>query len=433
MERRIDTYIKGLYGIKENTKFEILELWPEELLTFSRLDIAAKIIYLEGKTDFDRKLYIEHIKAMTKGSYIEAGNPDKKSVGKFCDVFDKLKRDMGKNGYDTSGYLVPVDKNLQILDGAHRVATALFLKKRITVIKLDVIASDKYDYDFFEKSGMSQEYLDAIVLKYISVRPNIFIANIWPTAVGYNQEIKALIQQYGKFGVYKEVLLSEEGAFNYLHQIYAQDDWVGSINDKFSGVYRKLIPCFKNKGAIRVFVFEAENNKVLELKQKIRTIFQVGKHSVHITDTAEEALLMGNIIMALHGIREANDIDYLIWESDEGDKNSHNKYIKYYGKELNELIFDPRNYFYYQNHKYMVLSRLKEFKKNRNEGKDMDDLYLINTFLDQKKNRRAKKVKIALIRKKRKIITNIQGMIIRFTHKTGTYDLARTIYHKVSK
>lgn len=174
MERRIDTYIKGLYGIKENTKFEILELWPEELLTFSRLDIAAKIIYLEGKTDFDRKLYIEHIKAMTKGSYIEAGNPDKKSVGKFCDVFDKLKRDMGKNGYDTSGYLVPVDKNLQILDGAHRVATALFLKKRITVIKLDVIASDKYDYDFFEKSGMSQEYLDAIVLKYISVRPNIF-------------------------------------------------------------------------------------------------------------------------------------------------------------------------------------------------------------------------------------------------------------------
>lgn len=479
MDKRLDPYIKQVYGIDEDTKFEILELQPDELLTFLRLDITAKVLYLEGETAFYKKLYAEHVKAMTKGSCVEAGNPEKNSIDVFCRFFDRLKKDIEENGFDEGQYLVPVDRNLQILDGAHRAAIALYLKKKITVIKLDVIASDKYDYSYFEKSGMSQEYLDAMVLKYISLKKDIFVANIWPTAVGHYKEIKELIERYGKFGIYKEVLLSEEGAFNYLHQIYAQDDWVGNIDDKFAGVYRKLHPCFQNKGAVRVFVFQAENKKtVLELKEKIRDIFRVGKHSVHITDTMEEALLMGRLlfntnsiefmnqaavtryknsyksiqkfwkeniyseedilitgssIMALYGICEANDIDYVRWNSNGNEHESHNQYIKYYRKNLNELIFDSRNFFYYQNHKYLTLNCLKEFKKNRGETKDIDDLRLINAFLERNKNSKRQKMKVSFIRKKRRIVAMVQGQIIRLTHKTGTYDLARNLYHRIKK
>ena len=477
MEKKIDPYIRKLYGIGKNTKYEILEVQPIQLLMFSRLDIIAKVIYLEKKSFFSKKLYEEHIQIMTKGSCVEAGNPEKNSIEAFCHIFDKLKKDIKENGYDVEKYLVPVDKNLQILDGAHRVAIALFLNKKLTVIKLDVLAEDKYDYNYFRKAGMSQVYLDAMVLKYISLKKDIFIANVWPTATGHYKEIKELIQIYGKFGIYKEIILSEEGAFNYLHQIYAQDDWVGSIDDKFAGVYRKLLPCFRNKGAIRVFVFQSDSKEaVFELKHKIRDIFQVGKHSIHITDTAEQAISMarllfnfnsiefmnlatitkyknsykklqefwkknrfpeenilvtGSMIMALYGICEANDIDYLVVGSDEKNYDSHNKYINYYGKELDELVYDSRNYFYYQNHKYLTMKCLKVFKKNRGEAKDIDDLRLIDAFLNQNKNRRKEKIKIIFVRYKRRIITNAQGLVIRFTHKTGTYDLVRNLYHKV--
>lgn len=479
MDKRLDPYIKQVYGIDENTKFEILELQPEDLLTFARLDIIAKVLYLEKKTAFDKKLYVEHIKAITKGSCVEAGNPEKNSLDAFCRLFDRLKNDIEEKGYDTDRYLVPADRNLQILDGAHRVAVSLILKRKVTVIKLDVLAADKYDYSYFEKAGMPQEYLDVMALKYISLKKDIFVANIWPTAAGHHKEIEELIETYGRFGIYKEVLLSEEGAFNYLHQIYAQDNWVGNIDDKYAGVYRKLIPCFQKKGPVRVFVFQADGKEtVLELKEKIRDIFQVGKHSVHITDTMEEALLMGRLlfnvnsikfmnqatvtryknsykriqtfwkentypeedilitgssIMALYGICEANDIDYFIWNYNGNDRDSHNKYIKYYGKDLSELIFNSHNFFYYQNHKYLTLRCLKEFKKKRGEAKDIDDLRLLNAFLEKDRNSRGQKIKIVFIRKKRRIVTAVQGIIIRFTHKTGTYNLARNLYHRVKK
>ena len=120
MDKRLDPYIRQEYGIDETTKYEIIEISPDELLKFSRLDIIAKLIYLENKSVFDKKLYAEHIKAMTKGSYIEAGNKEKKSIETFCAFFDQLKNDIEKEGYSTEHYLVPIDKNFQILDGAHR-------------------------------------------------------------------------------------------------------------------------------------------------------------------------------------------------------------------------------------------------------------------------------------------------------------------------
>ena len=65
MEKKIDPYIRKLYGIGKNTKYEILEVQPIQLLMFSRLDIIAKVIYLEKKSFFSKKLYEEHIQIMT--------------------------------------------------------------------------------------------------------------------------------------------------------------------------------------------------------------------------------------------------------------------------------------------------------------------------------------------------------------------------------
>ena len=63
----------------------------------------------------------------------------------------------------------------------------------------------------------------------------------------------------------------------------------------------------------------------------------------------------------------------------------------------------------------------------------MNDLCLIDAFLEHNKSNRRQRLKRAFIRMKRRVVTNVQGLIIRLTHKTGTYDLARNLYHRIKK
>lgn len=472
----LDPYIAKIYSIDEEMAYEIMEIDPVELLSFARLDIAAKLIYLDNSLEYNKKVYREQVRAITKGACVEAGNSKKKSLNDFCDCFDRLKQDIMKNGFDKEKYYVPVDRNMQILDGAHRVAIAIKLNIKIKIIKLDVVACDKYDFAFFEEQGLSDFVLDAMVLKYIATKSNIYIANVWPSAVGFQSEIIDIISSKGVLGIYKEVKLNENGAFNYLHQIYSHDDWVGNIDNGFEGVYRKLMPCFKLDGPTRVFVFESSSSEnVLEIKREIRNLFSIGKHSIHITDTDNQAIDMANLlfnqnsidflnkanvikyktfnkkilgfwkdnenhkdsimvtssaVLNLYGIREANDIDYLVNSDIEIGGDCHNDYIDYYDVELEELFENPYCYFYYNRNKYVSLEMICKFKRNRNEGKDQDDIQLVNEILNSNKN---VKLKVALLRKKRRMITRIQGVIIKIAHVTKTYDLLREIYHKLRK
>ena len=49
---------------------------------------------------------------------------------------------------------------------------------------------------------------------------------------------------------------------------------------------------------------------------------------------------------------------------------SHNSYEKFYKKSIDELVYNPDNYFYFNGIKFLKLEVLVEFKRNRNEIKD---------------------------------------------------------------
>ena len=51
-------------------------------------------------------------------------------------------------------------------------------------------------------------------------------------------------------------------------------------------------------------------------------------------------------------------------------------------KKLDDIIMDPRNYFYFKGLKFVSLSLLLEMKKLRKEKKDMIDVSLIKTILE---------------------------------------------------
>lgn len=59
-----------------------------------------------------------------------------------------------------------------------------------------------------------------------------FIALVWPSAVGHEEEI---VQLLGKVLYKKEVALNFNGAKNFLTQVYASERWIGTPEQDFSG------------------------------------------------------------------------------------------------------------------------------------------------------------------------------------------------------
>lgn len=423
------------YVIQES--YKVSTIIAVELLTYLRFDLAFKLIYLDlldKHVGFSLDAYKEHIRAFSLGRYNEPGNENKNSIEVFYQEFDKIYNNIHKNGFDRTETLIPLSRNGHILNGSHRVASAIKLNKDVACINLDTNPLH-YDYKFFYDRNVPVNMLDAAAIKFVEYANNIYIACIWPTAQGYNEDIESVVPNI----VYrKDVLLNYNGAHNFISQVYTGESWLGDVANNFQGAKAKLVECFKQKGAVRVVAFQADSlDVVLKVKEDIRSIFNVGKHSIHITDTKEEAIntarlifndnsvhflnhakpnkfldfhknlakikdflqsnnikeddfaLDGSMVLAAYGLRQAKDIDYftsvdtdIIIPMDGFD--SHDSELIFHKKDKDDLIYNPDNYFYFQGLKFVAFSQLFMMKKNRAEKKDINDCKIMQASIDNK-------------------------------------------------
>ena len=462
------------YHLEEDIEYRIEFIEASSLLCPERLDIAAKYLYLNLKEkcpEYAKKIYLEHIRIMTKGSFVEPYS-NKKSAGDFLLAFDALYEQMKLEGYDDKISPIPVDKNYRIMDGAHRVAICIKLGIKVPIIVLPIEANyDIYNQDFFEKYGIDESYLDEIVKTYIRISKQCVCINIWPSAKGHNEELDAIINKEFATIYKKDFLLNENGAFYYLAQIYKEYSWAQNNGDGFSGVYRKLLPCFPTFDPVRaIFVELNDQTNLLDVKEKMRDLYGLGKHSLHITDNQEETVQManivlsnntisflnkcnplrfkntlkllekaskivekrivcfsGSIVLSLYGIRSANDLDYICEE--DNDEDSHNKLIPLYGKTKGQLLYQPDLHFSFFDLSFITLNCIKNFKERRGEKKDYDDILLMKLVSQKGNNSR----KAQILRLKRRIIASVQGEIIRIAHKTGTYEQLRSLYKRIKQ
>ena len=189
---------------------------------------------------------------------------------------------------------------------------------------------------------------------------------------------------------------------------------------------------------MRFFIVEFDSLDIAtKTKEEIRNLFDLGNHSVHINDTHEETVRVANIafndnsihflnnsqiknysrffrlldqykkwlaenaldqecfcidasaVMAVYGIREARDVDFLHSgydgiTTDIEKVGSHNDWSEHYPTSIDNLVFNPENYFYHQNLKFTTLDILSQMKENRNEKKDRVDVKLIRKLLKKR-------------------------------------------------
>ncbi len=170
-----------------------------------------------------------------------------------------------------------------------------------------------------------------------------------------------------------------------------------------------------------------------KIKEKIRSIYKIHYHSIHSSDNHEETMrysklffdynsqkfltkrtgifynkfesilekfiiskidhhnfvFSGSAVMAALGLREPKDLD--VFHTKElllpHELSSHNSQIIYLkGYSINELIFNPKNYFYYMGYKFLNLNIILKMKVNRYSDKpkekDKIDIDTIHQFLN---------------------------------------------------
>jgi hypothetical protein len=463
------------YKILQQDEYKLKNIKSHKLLTYNRLDIAFKLLYLEMRghnAEFSENIYKEHIRAFSLGSFTEPGNKEKYSSKKFLEEFDKTFEDIERNGFNKSKSLIPLSINGSIVNGSHRVASAIFLNKDVDCVKIEA-QSHIYDYNFFYSRNVSSEVLDIVTTKFIEYANNVHIAFLWPIENQLSVNIEELIPNI----VYKKkIQLDLNGAHNLLSQIYYKEEWLGDVKNNFRGSQGKLVECFKNFNAFDVIAFQADSlDKVLKIKDDIREVFNVGKHSIHITDTKEEAVrsarivfnnnslhflnyakpnryisthnkidifkiflaknnidvndvsLCGNTLLSAYGLIDGADIDYLTVD----DKLKHNdKGLQYYGEDKIEMVLNPKNYFYFNEIKFISFSQLYRMKKNRGRKKDVNDCHAMKSMIDNNK------FNVTIDRFKQKVLygkIKLKRSLIKYLKFIGLYSFAMVTYKKILK
>jgi hypothetical protein len=311
-----------------------------ELLTNNRLDLAFKLLYLEMKdidVFFAKEIYKEHIRAFSLGKFVEPGSEEKTDFDIFLKSFYRTYSDIKQNGFDKAKTVIPLSNSNSIANGAHRVASAIYLNKYVDCVQLEII-DHVYDYNYFYSRNIPSDTLDVVTTKFVEYAENIYIALVWPTAKGSDSEIERIIPNI----VYrKDIQLNSNGAHNILSQIYYGEDWLGNIENNYKGTKAKLVECFKTHGSVRVITFQADSLvDVLKIKDRIRKVFNVGKHSIHITDTKEEAIRLARVVFNSNGIHFLNHAKPNKYISIHSKISKYKSFLNKNGSNIKDLIMD---------------------------------------------------------------------------------------------
>ena len=321
------------------------------------------------------------------------------------------------------------------MDGAHRLAVAIFLKRDIFVFKVNG-KEFNYNYLFFKDKKFPEMYLDMMANEYLLYKKKARLIFLWPTAnKSSDSKFYEIINKHGEIVYEKKIKINPENAWVLIREVYKNETWLGNFKNQFLGAKNKAIWCFQNKHPLKVILYES-NKDLLKVKQSIRNLYNEGKHSVHITDNYSEthdlANLMfnknsihwlnnyrlkkynwfeelflnyknflnhsrldknkfcidGSSILSIYGLRESRDIDFIhTYKKNIHTKmlgvTDHNSASNYHTQDRFSLVNDPRYFFYYSGFKVISLEQLKQYKVNRNEKKDIIDLNLINSIVNK--------------------------------------------------
>ena len=160
-------YIMSL--LKRRKKVRIYETSPINLISQYRYDVFIKHYYVKSYIEnknyaLAKEIYLEHIKSFN--NFLEPDG-EKKGKEEFINKFNSLIINIQQEGINKT--IIPITKNGEIIDGAHRLAIALYLNKRIRFAIFDLLDAN-YGKEFFIKRGFKEKYIKIIEEEVVKKR-----------------------------------------------------------------------------------------------------------------------------------------------------------------------------------------------------------------------------------------------------------------------
>lgn len=470
---RLDEAI--LRQLPQNVKNYVLRRFVP-VPTWNRFDLGFKLIGIRSisgeRSAFADRCYEAHISAFSLGDMSEPGNEAKAGIDRFRDDFAEMHESLRAGGFDPARSLVPLASDGSLLNAGHRAGCAIDLGVPVVGVETE-LEPRQFDFRFFERRGMPADQLDAAAIRMVEAMPDAAVALLWPAARGRDREVERLI---GPLVYRRAVTLTPAGGHVLLSRVYAGEPWLGRPEDDFPGIRNKLIPCFGAGGPLRVLVFDAPADRDrVQIKEQVRELFGVGKHSIHITDTHGEAVELAHLnfspsarhfldhgrpmafsetraglntlrgymatsrlsprdfavdsgmVMGLYGLRPPGDIDVVApSELTDGPVERHD--TPHHSAAPSEILQDPDLHFRFAGISFVSLAEVAALKRRRLAGRDREDLLLISSLMSGSAVARRSvgtslRFRFAILRLRRKLIA--------VTMALGFGKQLRTIYQKI--
>jgi hypothetical protein len=302
---KLHNYFLNYNEITKDTEYTLFDIDAKELITANRIDLVVKYYYIECREknnnfEFAKELYIKHIEAFSDGTFSEQGNSNKNSIEKYLQVFNSLIDDFKINGYKEDISIIPIGKNYALLDGSHRTACAAYFNQKIKVIQFNHLFVD-YGFNFFRKRLLDDIYLDFISTKYIILKDNIYVLFVWPKITKHkdNKMVYEILNDKCNI-IYNRKFKMESKEFgNLLYHVYKDEHWIGYKKNSFKGLTKKTEQCYDKNGLVEIFLVDCTYVEILtKIKEELRNLFEIGKDSIHSTDTKKETIEILNYIFA---------------------------------------------------------------------------------------------------------------------------------------
>lgn len=442
------------FQLDQHCQEEVID--ARDLLGPARFDLYAILLYIDqyvhGVRDisYAKSVYKERTRAITGFSFSEDGNSQKNSFEDYLKTLNDLIDTFRKGEYDDSKRLIPVDKDYVLIDGAHRVSCAAYFGKKIKVLRLTDLDIIPMTSSVLMKNLLPEWAADAMALEASKWHKDLFMLFLWPKSfinTEVHNESLSLIHDKMIVMYEKEIVMTYQAIRNLMIQIYGHMDWVGTVDNNFASTFAKADEVWEPKGKCRFILAQGPSTDyVLELKGKVRDMFNIGLASMHSTDNQRETLIASNaifnpnslhflkiaqpakykksyklfeefkqlldnnglnkdafiidssMVLAISGGREAADLDYYALSELSGktaalkgvsnieEHDDHQK--QFYDCPIDDLINNVSNYFVFNEIKFVSLEKLMAFKKNRyhihHDAKDSEDIKLISILLSNK-------------------------------------------------
>ena len=397
-----------------------------QLLTPYRFDVMAKYIYAESRvkgihSEWAEKIYKDHIQ-IWNGFYEK--EPLKTCFEDFKNAFDKLIDEMGEQGFNPDYGLLPIAPNGSPLNGAHRLAASLVHKLDVQCYMTDDPQAGQLDcsYYFFATrrnivpTGLTIPHADAMALQYAKLKSNCRLLCLFSHTMAKESEIDEIIMDYGLPVYEKRFKLGEHGRVNLMRELYKGEEWICDRSSYFYGARVKSGRCFAKGADIRVMLFDPNSGvDLVEMKDRIRQLFGVGKDSIHINDTHEETVrlsellfnnntliasnnfhatdrlglertvralkrvcrrkgidpaslcLAGPAVLAAYGVHDSSEVQLISHSESPAGFDCINDLVDSTELKRTELIYDPANFLYFEGMKILSLQNVEIINKKKRE------------------------------------------------------------------